>query len=135
MLAYDTIFSLAGKEFADYGKDPALLENFNGSYPKLLYVELPENDISADIANLRSQFIGDPLFIQTEKFREIPDNASEVFRRVTQVREEALQILQLESDDLDCLLARFVSAHTSGFVCFDPERRLLTRFYQNPGEP
>jgi hypothetical protein len=61
VLAYDTIFSLGAKEFEDYGKDISVLDGIPGSYPKLVYTELPENSVQADIVAIRGQFIGDPL--------------------------------------------------------------------------
>ncbi|MFM1895819.1 MAG: hypothetical protein RLZZ385_893 [Pseudomonadota bacterium] len=131
LLAYDTVYSLGAKEFELYGKDPALLEAFPGPYPKLLYSELPENDISADIINVRSQFIGDPLFIQTERYRAMPDDVEPVFRRVASVRATAQTLVGEEAIGVEgdgCLLSYFVSAYTNGLVCFDGESRKLTRF-------
>lgn len=131
VLAYDTFYSLAAGEYQDFGKDPSILEGFPGSYPKLIYIELPENEISAEIANIRSQFIGDPLYIQTENYRAIPEDSADwtaIFRREQAVRGTLSEefINQLEGN---CLFAKFISSLTSGYVCFDPQSKALSQFY------
>ncbi len=131
VLAYDTIYSLAKQEFEELGRDRSVLDDIPGSYPKLVYTELPENDISADIAAIRSQFIGDPLYIQTERYRAMPDQAEgvrQVFRREAAVRSGISEELAAELEE-DCLLSKFVSAVTSGYVCFDPVGRRLSGYY------
>ena len=131
VFAYDTFYNLAAGEFESYNRDPEVVNEFPGGWPKLLYTELPENDISADIANIRGIFMDDPLFMQTDKFKPIPDPGREIFRREHVVRSDATSLLgiELETGEESCVLSRFVSAHASGFVCFDPQRRRLTRFY------
>lgn len=129
--AYDTIYSLAEDEFVDYERDPALLQDMPGSYPKLVYTELPENYIQADIVAIRSQYIGDPLFIQTERYRAMPQNPDElaaIYRREDATRNLVTEELRQRLPQ-DCLFSRFVSAVTSGFVCLDPDSRELTEFY------
>ncbi|MBL4820927.1 MAG: hypothetical protein JKY98_08080 [Gammaproteobacteria bacterium] len=131
VFAYDTFYSVSAQEFEDYDKDPGVLNNFPGAYPKLVYTELPDNKIKADIAMMRSQFIGDPLFMQTENYKALPEAAGDVFRRESNVRERADSLVDAVIEDSPaCLLSRFVSAHTNGYVCFDPQRRKLTRFYK-----
>lgn len=133
VLAYDTFYSLAAQEFEEFDKDISVLEDFAGPYPKLLYIELPENDISADIANIRSQFIGDPLYIQTENYRAIPADSTDlgnVFRRETSVRSTVTQEL-LERLEDNCRLSKFVSAVTAGYVCYDPAQQALSGFFDN----
>jgi len=136
VFAYDTFYSLGTNEFETYEKDPAVLEEFSGSYPKLLFTELPESEISADIVNIRSQFLGDPLFMQTERYQSLPESGAEVFRRESNVREMAMDLNDGEFEAApDCLLSRFVSAYTDGFVCFNPQQRKLTEFYEDSTEP
>lgn len=133
VLAYDTFYSLASHEFEAFGKDTAVLEQISGAYPKLLYIELPDNDISADIAYIRSQFIGDPLYIQTDLYREFPMSSEEIakiFRRETAVRENVTEYLLNELEE-SCHFSKFTSAVTGGYVCFDAESRALTSFYGN----
>lgn len=133
VLSYDTFYSLAAQEFKDFGKDSSVLDNFPGAYPKMIYIELPENDIQADIANIRSQFIGDPLYLQTENYRTFPDSADEikaVFRREEQVRSNVDAGLLSELKE-PCMFSKFISAITTGYVCFDPERKFLNGFYDN----
>jgi hypothetical protein len=131
VFAYDTFYSVSSQEFEDYEKDPGVLDQFSGSYPKFLFTELPENDISADIVSIRSQFIGDPLFMQTERYQSLPDDSTEIFRRETNVRTEAAAVIEQElGTGVGCMLSKFVSAHTNGFVCFDPAQRKLTQFYE-----
>jgi len=131
VFAYDTFYSLAASEFESYNRDPELVAGFPGAWPKLLYTELPENDISADVANIRGFFMNDPLFMQTEKFQSIPEYGSGIFRRERNVRSDAESALgyDVESREDGCILSRFISAHANGFVCYDPERRRLTRYY------
>ena len=131
VFAYDTFYSLAANEFEAYGQDSAVIDSFPGPSPKLIYTELPENDIGADVANIRGFFVGDPLFMQTEKFQSIPEFGTAVFRRENIVREEAETLLRanVESREEGCVLSRFISAHSNGFVCFDPAKRKLTEFY------
>jgi hypothetical protein len=132
VFAYDTFYSLGTNEFEIYEKDPALLEEYPGPYPKLLYTELPESEISADIVNMRSQFIGEPLFMQTERYQPLPESNTEIFRRESIVRSEAGETIVGEiSESQQCLLSKFISAHTGGFVCFDPQERKLTDFFEN----
>lgn len=129
VLAYDTIYSISAKELEDYDRDPALLDDFAGPYPKLIYAELPEAEFAAEVAALRSQFIGEPLYIQTERYRPMPqEDTIAVFRWQSQVRESVDSAL-LELLPEGCLFAKFVSAVTSGYVCFNPEERRLEEFY------
>lgn len=142
VMAYDTLYSVTADEFEDYDRDVEILEDFPGSYPKLLYTELPEDEIRADILAVRSQFIGDPLFIQTERYRAMPEDGLEtVFRRERAMRER-LRPDTLATLQESCLLTQFVSAVTSGFVCLDRNTLKLTDFYGNehmreavPGQP
>jgi len=134
VFAYDTFYSLSANEFKAYGKDPKSLATFSGPWPKMLYTELPDSDFSAEVANVRSWFIDDPLFMQTEKFKAIPGGANaskDIFRRETQVREYASELIEDKEilNDQNCILSRFASAHAGGLVCFDPVDRKLTRFY------
>lgn len=134
VFAYDTFYSLAADEFQSFGKDPAIVKDFPGSWPKLVYTELPESEFGVEVAYLRSQFIEEPLFMQTEKYQPFPDQGDNLFRRAATVRDDAAELVGeslIESAE-DCLLSRFVSAHQSGFVCFDPESRRLTSFF--PGQ-
>lgn len=129
VLAYDTIYSVTADEFEDYERDVAVLESMPGPYPKLLYTELPANDVSAEIAAIRSQFIGDPLFIQTERYAPIPaQDPAAVFRREAVTRGELTEDIAAALPET-CLLAKFVSAVTSGFVCLDRESLRLDEFY------
>ncbi|MEQ8408976.1 MAG: hypothetical protein RKH07_11935 [Gammaproteobacteria bacterium] len=131
VLAFDTIYSLTADEFADYEKDVSVLQTFPGSSPKLVYTELPENQVSAEIANIRGQFIGDPLFIQTDRYRPFPATEAEVaaiYRWEEAVRRQVSDEL-LEQIPESCLLSKFVSAVTTGFVCFDAGSRELVEFY------
>lgn len=133
VLAYDTFYSLASQDFEDFGKDPGILDKFPGAYPKLLYTELPLNDIQADIVNIRSQFIGDPLYIQTDRYRVFPpgiDEIGAVFRREVAVRANVDESM-LNELDKSCLLSKFISALKAGYVCFDPEGKTLSEFYEN----
>lgn len=131
VFAYDTFYSLATGEFKAFDKDPAVLDNFPGSYPKLLYTQLPDNEISADIVNIRSQFIGDPLFMQTERYQPLPESVKDIFRRESNIRVAAGELIdEVIEESTKCQLSRFVSAHTNGFVCFDPQQRKLTQFYK-----
>lgn len=131
VLAHDTIYSIAAQEFEEYDQDPEVLRDFPGSYPKLVYTELPEGEIAADVAVLRSQFIGDPLYVQTERYRPIPaEDADTIFRRETAVRESVSEELRERLPE-NCLFAKFISVVTSGYVCFDPDNMRLDSFYEN----
>lgn len=132
VMAYDTFYSLAAQEFEEFGKDASMLDAYPGSSPKLIYTELPANEVSADIENVRSQFVGDPLYIQTDKYRAIPLGASApdsslIFRREQSVRETISEEILATLPD-DCILSKFVSAVTSGYVCFDQSEGRLTQF-------
>ncbi|MDA1371575.1 MAG: hypothetical protein O2971_12555 [Proteobacteria bacterium] len=133
ILAYDTIYSVASQDFAEFGKDPLLLEDYPGPYPKLVYTQLPENEIQADIVSIRSQFIGDPLYIQTDRYRPLPKSESEViaaFRREAAVRSTLSEDLIDRLQD-SCRLAKFISSITSGYVCYDSGARSLREFFGN----
>lgn len=137
VLAYDTFYTLDTEELLKYERDPKLLKDFPGAYPKLVYVELPESDIAADVAFLRGQFIGDPLYVQTEKYRAFPEQVNEmesVFRKVDSVKKSASSDILNQLDE-SCLLSKFVSAEVSGFVCFDVQSRKLSRFYATDVAP
>ncbi|MEQ8954325.1 MAG: hypothetical protein RL120_09345, partial [Gammaproteobacteria bacterium] len=132
VLAHDTIYSLAKQEFTELGRDWTMLQDFPGPYPKLVYTELPDNYIAAEIAAIRSQFIGDPLYIQTERYRPLPQLEQEligVFRREQAVRAEISDELAARLQ-ANCLLSKFVSAVTSGYVCFDSTTRSLGSYYE-----
>jgi len=133
VLAYDTIYSVAAQEFKDFERDTGILEQFPGSYPKLLFVELPEDNVRAEIANMRSQFIGDPLYIQTDKYQAIAgsrENMGDIFRWEQSVRESVTENLLNQLDEA-CIFSKFISSVTSGYVCFDRERGELSNFYDN----
>ena len=130
VLAYDTFYSLSAKEFESYDRDPELLRSFPGSYPKLIYIELPENDISAEIAMIRSQFIGDPLFMQTENYQSlenVTENLDSIFRKEEAVREAVSDELLGQLNE-QCHLAKFQSSKNSGFVCYEQAQGFLTEF-------
>ncbi|MEX0963644.1 MAG: hypothetical protein WDZ52_06355 [Pseudohongiellaceae bacterium] len=131
VLAYDTFYSLDTDELLEYDRDPELLERFPGAYPKLIYIELPESDIAADVANMRGQFVGDPLYVQTELYREFPEQPAEIrriFRREASAKSAAPQSVLKQLDE-SCVFSKFVSSVTSGFVCFDVLTRRLDKFY------
>ena len=137
VLAYDTIYSVDAKEFQQYERDPQLLEEFSGSYPKPVYVELPESNIAAEIAMIRSQFIGDPLYIQTEKYRAMPaefDELRGIFRGQEAARREISEAVLSQVDE-SCLLSKFISAAGSGYVCFDIQSRSISKFFESENAP
>ncbi len=137
VLAYDTFYSVDVKEFQQYERDPQSLEEIPGPYPKPVYVELPESDIAAEIAAIRAQFIGDPLYIQTEKYRARPAGAEElrgVFREETTARREVSEAV-LNQIDESCLLTRFISSGGSGYVCFDIQSRTVNKYFENDFAP
>lgn len=129
ILAYDTVYSLAADEFRDFDKDPALLERFPGRYPKFVYTELPENYISAEIEVVRSQVLGNPLFMQTERYQPMPEsNFESQFRHSEALRESLSEELAGQLPET-CLFARFTSASTSGYVCVDSQSREITDYF------
>ncbi|GJM12391.1 MAG: hypothetical protein DHS20C12_07940 [Pseudohongiella sp.] len=136
VLAYDTIYSIDTEEFLNYGQDPQLLEEFPGPYPKLVYIELPESEIAAEIAVVRAQYIGDPLYIQTENYRALPvseEDLTSVFRVESFTRDEVAEAVSIELED-SCLYSRFISPVVSGFVCFAPDSRTLRQFYEGSSQ-
>lgn len=137
VMAYDTFYSVDADELLEYERDPALLDSFPGAYPKLVYIELPESDIAADTAYMRAQFIGDPLYIQTENYRAFPDQPAamrSIFRRQESAKLAASEEILSQVDE-SCIFSRFVSAVASGFVCFDVESRRLYEFYETDVAP
>jgi len=133
VLAYDTFYSVDREEFLQYERDPQVLEYFPGPYPKLIYIELPESETAAAIASMRAQFIGDPLYIQTEKYRAMPDSIDELrsaFRVEESTRRGASEDVLNQLDE-SCLFSKFISAVVSGFVCLDTDSRTLSSFYEN----
>ncbi|MBQ13092.1 MAG: hypothetical protein QGG67_15325 [Gammaproteobacteria bacterium] len=133
ILAYDTIYALAAQEFELYERDITFIDDYPGSSPKMIYVELPEDEVSAEILYIRSQFIDDPLFVQTELFKPMPTDDYDIlsiFRREDAVRSTVTEELLARLDE-DCVLTKFISTRISGYVCFDPRENQLTRFYDN----
>lgn len=131
VLAYDTFYSVDREDFLQYERDPQMLTGFPGPYPKLIYIELPESEIAAQIASMRAQFIGDPLYIQTEIYRAMPDSAEglrSVFRAEQALRRGASEDVLNQLDE-SCLFSKFISAVVSGSVCFDIDSRTLSEFY------
>ena len=107
VLAWDAIYSVDTEEFVEYGRDPDILEDFPGPFPKLIYVELPESDIAAEIASVRAQFIGDPLYMQTENYRAMPlevDEIQSVFRRAENTKAEAPESISSQLNS-SCVLS------------------------------
>ena len=129
ILAYDTVYSLAADEFTDFDQDPAVLDQFPGSYPKFVYTELPDNYISAEIELVRSQVFGNPLFMQTERYQAMPESGFEAQFRHAQSLRDSLSDADAAHLPDDCLFARFTSASTSGYVCVDRETRKITDFF------
>lgn len=137
VLAYDTFYSLDREEFLQYERDPQLLEDFPGRYPKLIYVELPESEFAAEVASIRAQFIGDPLYIQSENYRAMPDSVDQlrsVFRAVESARGGASEDVLNQLDE-SCLFSKFISPVARGFVCFDVDSRTLSKFYEDGSAP
>ena len=129
VLAYDTVYALAADEFRDFDKDPAVLDQFPGAYPKFIYTELPENYVSAEIEVIRSQVFGNPLFMQTERYRALPGtDFAQYFSRSTTLY-DSLSPSFAETLPENCLFSRFTSALTSGYLCIDANSRELTDFY------
>ena len=129
VLAYDTIYILAAQEFEDYEKDLGVLDEIPGPYPKLIHTELPENEIEAGIISVRSQFIGDPLFMQTERYRPLPEaGTATVFIQEQAVRDDVSEAF-IQALPEGCLLSKFISSVTGGYVCFDAENMRLDSFY------
>lgn len=130
--AFDGFYSLAAKEFEQFGKDTAVLDAIPGRKPKLVLVQLPDDQAQAAALVLRSQFTGDPLFIQTDRWVTFPESGEPVMARMSSYRTQAEEELGLDAAEIeaeDCLFTRFVSAHNEGYVCFDDQRRKLIRFY------
>ncbi|MEX2130593.1 MAG: hypothetical protein WD772_03835 [Pseudohongiellaceae bacterium] len=130
--AFDTFYSVTVEEFEDFGKDPEILKTIPGPNPKLILVQLPENQAETAMIMMESQLSGDPLFLMTERFVPFPDAASAVMRRMDQLRDLAVADLGIERSETEsggCLFARFTSAHNVGYVCYDGERRELSRFF------
>jgi len=133
VLAYDTFYSVGAEEFLQHERDPQVLDSFPGAYPKLVYIELPESEIAAEIASIRAQFIGDPLYIQTENYRAMPNPDYElrsIFRVEESTRRGASEDVLNQLDE-SCLFSKFISPVISGFVCFDTDSRTLTKFYES----
>jgi hypothetical protein len=90
--------------------------------------------VQADIVAIRGQFIGDPVFIQTERYRPLPEAGTElVFIQEETVRASVSEGFKTSLPD-GCLLARFVSSVKSGFVCFDAEAMRLDSFYEQEAQ-
>jgi len=135
VLAYDTFYSLAAQEFKDFDKDPALLKQFPGGWPKMLYAELPADEAQAQVEYLRSQFIADePLYMQVQRYQPIAaveNPETTVFRREQFVRSGLLDgLLEQINGDESCLLSKFVGAHQGGYVCYEPSHDRLRRFFE-----
>lgn len=74
--------------------------------------------------------------MQTDRFQPIAEHGTSIFRRESSLRQEAERILRTDMNTRaeGCILRRFVSAHSCGFVCYDPVERKLTRFYPSQDE-
>jgi len=131
VLAFDTFYSLGAQEFEDFDRDVAVLDNFSGSYPKLLHVELPMDEDEANLLYFSSQVTADPLFMQVDRFRELPENVAQAFRREGIVRQRSGLDLQAYPST-ECLFARFLSGLNQGYVCFDPATRQIDHFFADP---
>jgi len=131
ILAYDTIYSLAADEFRDFDVDPAVLEQFPGSYPKFVYTELPENYVSAEIEVMRSQVFGNPLFMQTERYRPMPETGIAEYFRFEERLHEGLDEDFVRQLPERCLLTRFTSALNAGFICVDSDSREITDYFSD----
>ena len=129
VLAYDTVYALAADEFRDYDKDPAVLDQFGGNYPKFVYTELSDNYVSAEIEVIRSQVFGNPLFMQTERYRALPDADFARYFSRSAALQDSLSADFVERLPENCLFSRFTSALTSGYLCIDSSTRELTDFY------
>ncbi len=137
VLAYDTFYSVAAQEFEEFEKDTAVLDAFPGSYPKIVYVEMPESDVAASIAFMRGQFIGDPLYIQTDKYRAMPDDLDDtagIFRMEEAVRRSVSDEMRGKLNE-SCLFSKFISSVTGGYVCYDRSKGELSEFFENEYQP
>lgn len=132
-LEYDTIYSLSAREFTAYGNDIESLDAFEGPYPKAVYIELPNDDTAAGNLSIERQLNGEPLFGDVENYRPLESNTASArsrFRREAAILESAGANIRQQLDQ-DCVLSRFVSAASTGLVCFDVNRLSITDYFDN----
>ncbi|MFT4814064.1 MAG: hypothetical protein ACI9WR_001372 [Paracoccaceae bacterium] len=133
-IEYDSIFSLNAREFASYGNTMESLEQFSGPYPKLVYIELPQDDQEAMSLSTGNQLSGEPLFGYTSNYLPLVTDSyieRSRFRREFALRNGVSQEIQNQINDHDCVFSRFTSVSKQGFVCFDLESLSITEFFEN----
>jgi hypothetical protein len=133
-IEYDSIFSLNAREFSSYGNTMESLDQFSGPYPKLVYIELPQDDQEAMSLSTGSQLNGEPLFGYAANYLPLvtdsyPERSR--FRREFALRNGVSQEIQNQINDDGCVFSRFTSVSKQGFVCFDLESLSITEFFEN----
>lgn len=131
-LEFDTFYSLSAREFNAYGNSLDTLDQFPGPYPKLVYIELPDDIREAGSLSIDRQMNGEPLFGDVSSY--LPLAPDSILARSRFRAEQALravvseEILNGISDD--CALSKFVSVSEQGLVCFDIATLSITEFFE-----
>lgn len=131
---YDSIFVLNAREFTSYGNTMDSLDQFPGPYPKLVYIELPQDDQEASSLSFEGQLNGEPLFGKVSNYLPLltdsyPERSR--FRREFELRSNAPEEIQSEIDNDECVFTRFASVSEQGFACFDFATLSITEFFGN----
>lgn len=131
---YNSIFILNAREFASYGNKIESLDQFSGPYPKLVYIELPQDDQEALSLSIGSQLNGEPLFGDASNYSPLGIDSYPKrtrFRGELALRNGVSQEIQNQIDDNNCVFSRFASVSKQGFVCFDLQVLSITKFFES----
>lgn len=131
-IEYDTVYSLTAREFSYYGNDMDDLTQFDGPFPKTVYIQLPENDQEAAFLSIEQQLNGEPLYGRAENYLPLSSDkgtARSLFRKEQMVRFNAHESIINQLGE-NCVFSKFVSVSSKGLVCFDLETLTITDFFE-----
>ena len=117
---YDTFYSYKLADVVDDGIDIKLLDGFRGDYPKVIYVDVPQEP--ADFVTLHLMATMNnrtPLPKRVDLYKDFPREPEAVRALLHNVEEDS---------ERGCLRMLIKSAYHEGTICFDPERFSFAHF-------
>jgi hypothetical protein len=120
ILSLDTFYVLKNTELPKKTE----LDRFKG-YPKILYVELPEDKVQAKVASVTRNIIGGALHLQSKYYRDIYDTDRTTESIFSIARE-------LQHPHESCLAVRLESSYSNGIACYDTENNKLFAYLADP---
>ncbi|MEE8058625.1 MAG: hypothetical protein V3T17_12425 [Pseudomonadales bacterium] len=124
--AYDTFYAFKRTEVVAGGIDLEKLDEFVGGYPKVLYVEVPQDPVGFAHMQMMVTLEGKtPIPLRSDLYRMMPSDAAAV---------EALLHGEVDHQQGSCIRLSIESSYNAGLVCVDPGNLSFSYFEKKPNE-